>query len=460
MPASPPSAEPAVAAQLRFRRALTLLAMTVVLPGTAQRVAGNQRVGRIAGYSFGAGTVLVLLVGLLAILEPHGLVSLSTSLGFLAALRFALLGYAAAWAYLLLDAWRLAEPLKLPQRRRLAVAGCNGVLCLSLTAALLFGSHVVAVQRDFIATVFDGRDVSGAVDGRFNLLLLGGDAGRGRVGLRPDSITVASIDAETGRTVLFGLPRNLQDVPFPEGSELAEKFPFGFNCDGCYLNAVGTWATDHAALFPGMADPGISSTSEAVEEITGLTVNYYALIDLKGFQDLVDAVGGVSLKLSEPIPIGSVGDITDWIPAGTRKLSGYETLWYARSRATSDDYSRMARQKCVLNAMLQQLDPHTVLAHFRAIAQAGKQIMSTSIPASEVDTFIALAGKARALPLASVAFVPPRVDTTDPDWDHVRAMVKDTIDKAEARDAAGTSVSPRHKKNRDANSSTDLAGSC
>ncbi|MEJ7743350.1 MAG: LCP family protein [Nocardioidaceae bacterium] len=436
--------------------------MTIVLPGSAQRVAGNDRIGRLASRFFGAGAVVLVLVGAVVLVRPATLLSLSTSLWLLGIVRLLLIVYALAWGYLLIDAWRLADPLRLDQRRRLAVAGCNGVLCLSLTGALLFGSHLVAVQRDFIAAVFDGQAVSTADDGRYNILLLGGDAGEGRVGIRPDSITLASVDSDTGRTVLFGLPRNLADVPFPDGSVMHDRFPSGFDCAGCYLNGVNTWATDHAGLFPDTERPGIVATTQAVEEITGLSVSYYALIDLKGFQGLVDAVGGVTIDIQERIPIGKVGDITDWIEAGKRHLNGYETLWFARSRATSDDYSRMARQKCVMNAMLRQLEPSTVLQNFTAIAEAGEQIMLTSIPASEVDTFIGLAGKAKNLPLASVAFVPPKVDTSDPDWGLVRSMVDAAIERAEAADSGdkpdpGT---PKKPQGDNANGSADLATTC
>ena len=63
--------------------------------------------------------------------------------------------------------------------------------------------------------------------------------------------------------------------------------------------------------------------------------------------------GGVTMPTRQPIAIGPTGHIDGWIKPGVRTLSGPRLLWYARSRATSDDYSRMARQKCVMNAMLQ-----------------------------------------------------------------------------------------------------------
>jgi hypothetical protein len=96
----------------------------------------------------------------------------------------------------------------------------------------------------------------------------------------------------------------------------------------------------------------------------------------------------------------------------------------------------MARQKCVLNAMLHQLDPQTVLTKFGAIASAGKEILSTSIPASEIHTFVGLSLKARNLPVTTVSFVPPRINTSDPDFPLIRLMVATAISKSEA---AGTS---------------------
>jgi LCP family protein required for cell wall assembly len=241
-----------------------------------------------------------------------------------------------------------------------------------------------------------------------------------------------------------------------------KRFPDGFNCDGCYLNGVNTWANDHPGLFPHTDEPGIEATTQAVEEITGLPINYHVVIDLKGFQDLVDAVGGVTIKVGERIPIGGVGaPITGWIDPGRQHLDGFETLWYARSRATSDDYSRMARQKCLLNAMLHQLDPKTVVTNFGDIAAAGKQVISTSIPSSQLATFVNLAMKTKALPVATVSFVPPAVDTGDPDYAQIRTMVSQAVDKAEAKDAGTPTPGPRRNSARsDANDSSDLATSC
>jgi LCP family protein required for cell wall assembly len=408
--------------------------MTVLAPGTAQLAAGNKRIGRYALRAFVAAACFAAALVFTLLISRDTIIELFTNSGFLVLLRFGLMAYAVAWALLLIDAWRIANPLGLPQRHRLAMTALNGVLCLSLSGALLYASQLVAVQRGFIDAVFTHTAVSSATDGRFNVLLLGGDAGRGRVGLRPDSMTVASIDEETGRTVLFGLPRNLADVPFPPGTPMAKRFPNGFDCaEECYLNAVYTWAQGHASLFPGVDDPGVQATSQAIEQITGLHINYYVLVDMTGFEQLVNAVGGLDIDVHQEVPIGSVnGAISGTIGPGKLHLNGYQTLWYARSRAWSSDYSRMARQKCVLNAMLHQLDPETVLTKFSAIADAAKATLTTSIPASEIHTFVDLALKARRLPITTVSFVPPTIDTSNPQWPLIRRMVKAAISKSEA----------------------------
>jgi polyisoprenyl-teichoic acid--peptidoglycan teichoic acid transferase len=348
-----------------------------------------------------------------------------------------------------MDAWRLGRPLELRQRQRLAVVGLNGMLCFSVAGTLLFASHLVAVQRGFIATMFGDGTASAAEHGRYNVLLLGGDSGADRWGLRPDSITVASIDQESGRTVLFGLPRNMMNFPFAKGSVMAEQFPDGYDCDGCELNSLATWAADNKALFKGVADPGVEATIEGVEGITGLKINYYAMVNLQGFRSLVDAVGGLRLNVRDRIPIGGVGGpVTGYLDPGVQRLDGFQTLWFARSRESADDYSRMARQKCVMSAMLQQLSPSTVVRNFEKIAKASQELVTTDLPASELGTFAELALKARSTPVSTVSFVPPAINTGNPDIGKIRRMVERAIDRAEATHDAPAADGPRAGKKR------------
>ncbi len=421
--------------------------MTLVLPGSAQLVAGRKETGRLAlRVWLGLLATVVVLFGLGMVVDSFVFWLLSNTyvLGFV---RFLLMVLAIGWAYLFVDAWRLGDPLALRQKQRLAMVGINGVLCFSVAGSLLFASHVVGVQKDFVSAMFTDGQASNATAGRYNILLLGGDSGADRWGLRPDSLSVASIDAATGKTVLFGLPRNMLNFPFPEGSIMHEQFPDGYDCGGqCELNSLATWAADHKGLFKGVANPGVEATKEGVEGITGLKINYYAMVNLQGFEKLVDAVGGVTLNVRDRIPIGGIGaPVTGYVKAGTRKLNGFETLWFARSRVAADDYSRMARQKCVMAAMLQQLSPQTVVMKFDEIAKASQALITTDLPKSEVATFMQLALEARGAPIRTVSFVPPMIATGNPDIPKIHAVVKKAISRSDGtakKKKASTSTSP------------------
>jgi hypothetical protein len=142
-----------------------------------------------------------------------------------------------------------------------------------------------------------------------------------------------------------------------------------------------------------------------------------------------------------------------------RKLTGFETQWYARARQGSDDYSRMARQKCVMSAMLDQISPQTMLRNFSKIAKASSEMVSTSIPASEVGQFADLAIKAKGQKVATLSLVPPLVNTGNPDIDLIQAKVAEAIDRSEgdykapeasepAADAAGETKAGKPKKDK------------
>jgi LCP family protein required for cell wall assembly len=478
-PAASPGHRPPVrrapdrAARVRFRRAVTLMLMTLVLPGSAQLVAGRREVGRVAlriwfGLLGLAG--FVFLLGLVWHGFVYWLVSSTFMLGLV---RLTLTVLAIGWALLFVDAWRLGQPLTLVRKQRLAVVGINGLLCFTVAGTLLFGAHLVGVQRDFIVTMFGDGKVEGATDGRFNVLLVGGDSGAGRWGLRADSLTVASIDAKTGRTVLVSLPRNMQSFRFAEGSVMDEQFPDGYDCEDCYLYGVTTWAGDNKELFGKSKTPEMDATVSAVEGITGLDVGYWAMVNLKGFRKLVDAVGGVTLTVRDPIPVGGLGsDVTGYIEPGRRKLDGHDTLWFARAREGSDDYSRMARQKCVMNALVTQVSPQQAIRNFEAITDAGKAMVRTNLPAGEVGRFIDLALKAKSQKISTLSLVPPMINTADPDLQLVHDKVEQAIDRAEgdggkptraarkkAAATTGGSLGTRDKGYA-ANEAEDLAAAC
>ena len=412
--------------------------MTLVLPGSAQLAAGNHRLGRVALRVWATLWCLAMFAALLALILPQAALAVITHGPTLMAIQIVIIALGLGWVALIVDAWRLAHPWELQRWGRLGFSVLSLAVALTIFGGFIAVGSMVSAQHDLTTTVFGGGGDQVAKHGRYNVLLLGGDAGRDRVGLRPDSMTVASVDADSGRTVLISLPRNMQAAPFPSYSPLHARFPHGFRCsDGsCMLNAIYTYASEHRDLYPGVQNPGTQATKEAIEGVTGLTINYWVLIDLKGFESLVDSVGGINMDVYRRVPIGGGSTkIHGYVEAGkNRHLNGYEALWFARSRSDSSDYDRMVRQKCVMNAMLNQFDPITVLTNFNKIAAASQEVVATDIPTSEIGPMMDLALKAKRLPLSSVAMMPPLINPNSPDFTLVRQTVEKRIETSEAID--------------------------
>ena len=429
-------------AAVRNRRAAGLILLTVLLPGAAQYVAGNRRVGRAVLRIWGVLVTCALLAGLGLLFWRGPTIGLFLNGAVAAVMRIMVWVLFLGWLALLFDAWRLSRPPDLKRRARLVLTGT----CLLLAVVAGIGTNLLTsafTAAGYVSDVFTGGGDSQVKQGRYNILLLGVDAAADREGIRPDSINVASIDAETGRTVVFGLPRNLVGVPFPSSSPLAKLYPDGFRCDEeCMLNGVYTLGQEHADLYPGR-EAGLAAMKEAVAETLGVELNYYAMVDLAGFQNLVDATGGISLDIGKRVPIGGVGsEIYGWIEPGKNvHLDGYHALWFARSRADSDDYERMTRQKCVMAAMAKQLDPGTVATRFVDLAEAGSDIVRTDVGADQLPELVELAIKGKALPIESVNFAPPLIRTSSPDFTLIRRTVTETIDASEANDTSATPTS-------------------
>ena len=438
---------------IALRRALVLMGFTVVVPGSAQLAVGQRRLGRVALRIWMSIVVLLLLAAALLLTPARNvLIGFYANPVVLTGLQWLVPVLALGWILLLFDAWWLANPRHLSARGKW-VSGILALILAVTSGTVAWGaSGAFGTQARLIGTIFTGGGTTEVQNGRINVLLLGGDAGADRTGMRPDSLTVASIDAETGKTVLFSLPRNMQHAPFPADSPLHAKYPDGYYCavkdlsDACLLNGVYTLAVQNKKLFGGVKYPGVEATKGVIEETLGLRINYWAMIDLKGFQQLINAVGGIRLDIGKRVPIGSLHGpkgVYDWIEPGKNvKLDGFKALWFARSREYSTDYERMLRQKCVMNAMLKQLNPTTVLTKFQSIADAGEQIVATNLPSTEIGTMLDLALKGKSQQMGSVSFTPPLIVPMDPDFAKIRRVVADKIVASEQASTPSASASP------------------
>ena len=131
-----------------------------------------------------------------------GLLSRGAVLAIVAAVLAVL---ALGWLILFVDTLRLAQlRLVQPATRRAAVA-LTAVGMLLTSGTLVVASRNVSAARDVLNSVFGGSPAAEASAGRYNILLLGGDSGADRYSTRPDSITVVSVDADTGKPVMLSL---------------------------------------------------------------------------------------------------------------------------------------------------------------------------------------------------------------------------------------------------------------
>lgn len=295
---------------------------------------------------------------------------------------------------------------------------------------------------------------------RVNTLLLGSDAGKDRWGVRTDSMMVVSTNTKTGDTLLIGIPRNLENVPIPASNPLHALYPNGYNCgDACLMNGIWTLAEDHKDLFPGVKNPGRQSTIDVIGEITGLKINQSVVINLRGFKALVDAMGGVDVNVQQRVCVechtgtdGGVVFTTDkheFIEPGLQHLDGKHALWYARSRAGSDDFSRMRRQRCVAGALMEQADPVGLLQSYPKLAKVVKDNVSIDIPRDELSAWVDLAlriqkgGSIRSLPLTSDVVRPG-----NPDFAKIRALVKKGLKAPKASATVSASPTPTPSSTR------------
>jgi LCP family protein required for cell wall assembly len=418
------------------RRAWWLVAANILLPGSAQVLAGNRRLGRVGLVSTFVLWALVAVALLLFVFARTTVYAIATNLFALTVIQLLLVAYLVLWIVFTVDTLRLARLVKLEPTARWMVAALAIAALVVVGGTANYGVTVTGSARDAMAQIFAGGQAARAVDGRYNILLLGGDAGPDRQGLRPDSISVVSIEAATGQATVFGIPRNLERVPFSDGSPLYDPFPDGYDCgDQCLVSYLYTYGVEHPDLYPDAeaqgSNAGVEAMRDAVEGTLDLTLQYYVLIDMQGFSDLIDALGGVTIDVKEELPIGiNGGPIVDTIEAGTQRMDGTTALWYARTRYNMTDYQRMERQREVQEAVLAQFSPANVLTKFQDVAEAGAQVVKTDVPQAALGYFVDLAGKTRKLPITSVELIPANgVVVERPDFDVIHTLVEDSFEK-------------------------------
>ena len=336
-------------------------------------------------------------------------------------------------------------------RQRSQRRGALAVIGAATVAALVaVGVTATAADQQRNRTSTPAASTPVFAQPRMNVLLIGTDAAPDRIGVRPDTIMLASINAKTGDSTLISFPRNLQGVPFPAGTPGAKAWPKGYTCaqDACLLNSIWFWAENNPG-YRKYRNPGLTATTQAIEQISGLSVDETVVVNLRGLVDLVDAVGGVQVTVRERLPIGGNANpespdyqrADGWIEKGTQRLNGSQALWYARSRWSTDDDDRMRRQQCLITALTDQVDARKLVAAYPKLAKALRGNLLTSIAVQDLGDWVDLAGRIKDAQIQRIGLVP--TNPSHPDWVRLRAQVTEAVaGNPRASAASGTATDP------------------
>lgn len=456
--AGPAHADPATLPARTLGTSLLLTLASTLLPG-AGLLAAPKRWQKILGATTALASIAaVAFLAFRALTDLRGMAKLATNERFLTVASITLIGAGIAWVALIAGTHVVTRPRGLATGRRLL--GAVVVVALAFTAAaptavaarytrdtyllidkvLPDAADVTATSRPTLATEANPWENIP----RVNILLLGadGDASRAdevaKYSIRTDTIMVASIDTSTGATTLVQIPRNVQYTPFPEGSEMAAQFPRGFRgepAEDWFVNSI--WANvelQYPDLFAGSTYRGAEALKQGAEGITGLKIDYFVMLNIDGVQKLIDAMGGVTVNINEKLAIGGshepYREPSGYLqPGPNHHLMGFDAMWYARSRFNTDDYNRMARQSCLVDAIINQANPQTLLTRFEGIAAASADMLVTDIPQEDLSAIIDLAFRVKDADVTRLAFSPGKngYSYADPDFEAMRKAVDKAI---------------------------------
>src|SRR3954469_24064211 len=480
-PAAPPTRE-ALRRELKsgFRRAVGLTALGTVVPGAGLTQTRSRRFGwlllALAVVSLGVGAYYVMRTGV-----TNAALSIVARPTVLQTLAVAFVVGGILWCGSIILTAVQSRPTRLDRARTRLLAAFTTLMVFLVAGSSFKFAEYASITQSTVAKVFgttplhpgagaqiaDGED-PWADQARVNILLLGSDAGADRVGIRTDSMILASVDTRTGRTALISMPRNLLKAPLAPTSPLRAIYPSGrfgspdTSCDQgpgqCMLTNLYVDAENYAKAHPGAYhsgdQPGRVELRGTVQEITGLEVDQMVGIDLKGFSRLIDAMGGldINVKLSgygtkltiggEHAPDGRIVGVKGYFEPGRQHLDGWHSLWYARTRAADSDTFRQMRQRCVVQAIVQQVNPAQMVSKYPEIAGILKDNIYTDIPVQNLPAFVELVQRVQKSKINSVALTSTqKVFSNDPDYTLVRKLIQKGI-AAPVKSAPKPSTTP------------------
>jgi polyisoprenyl-teichoic acid--peptidoglycan teichoic acid transferase len=373
------------------RRRLAAAGLSAILPGLGQAFNQRQRLS-----TWFVVPSLILLVAVLIVLRTQSLTQLAAW-----AIQPSVLGILLSLNLLIL-AWRLlAVGQAFLDTTRPGPTGRLGVFGIILIALVVAAPHLVAwryatIVGDTFSHIFGGQVLT-AEGGpqtssppapteteRINVLLIGVDATKSRTEVLTDTMMVVSLDP-VGHTIsMVSVPRDIVNTPLGDGNRFGPK-----------LNSLMTYANTHADIFPA---GGYTTLEHAVGALLGIRIDYYARMDFAGFITMIDAVGGVDIKvardLSDPGYDGKgLGEHGFSVTKGMHHFDGAEALAYARIRKAvgESDFTRADRQQQVLVALKAKvMEGGNLLFKLPDLLEAVGSTVTTDLPESRLTDLAAI----------------------------------------------------------------------
>lgn len=385
------------------KRAWWLVGLNILIPGSAQVLAGSRRFGR-----FALGTTLVfwalVIVGVLAaVIGGQAIIPFLTIPAVLGVLAVVLAAYGALWVICAVDTFRLTRLARAGSATRAGVSVLAIVALVVSGGAAFAGAYTAGTTAGILAKVAsntiditgpDGKPITvGPITGPVNILLVGDDSGDGNpaYGVRGESLNDVTILIH-----LSPVSRSVTAVSIPRDLYVSQP--------ACGSKPAVTQARFNTALSRGGLDCVVASASA----LTGLPIQYAAEVEFDGVVAMSDAIGGVPVCLASALNDRYTGL---HIPAGEHVFQGQEALLFLRTRhglSTGSDIQRISNQQVFLSSLLRTIKSSQTLNNpikVIALAQAAAANMKLSTGLAQTSTMVSMALALRGIPLDRIAFV-------------------------------------------------------
>ena len=309
---------------------------------------------------------------------------------------------------------------QLPTNRlRLLVAIASGVILIVATVAGIFGFAARNLAGNIKALEVIATPKPVAETGPLNILLMGTDT-RTDQGGGFGSETEYGGTGRSDTTILIHLSNDRKSaiaVSIPRDSVV--------NIPAC-TKEDGTTVTERTDLFnSAFSSAGPGCTVKTIETLTGITINHAVIVDFVGFSNVVDALGGIDVCLTEAIdePVENGAGIQ--LPAGVQTLDGISALGLMRARyslADGSDLKRIERQQELLSITIDQVTKMNLITDLPAlykVLNAATSSLRMDAGLSDLDSLVTLSTSLSSMGSKNVSFVTVPYEGT-PDGNHVQ----------------------------------------